>query len=213
GASKWQQFWQITLPLLRPALLVALIFRTMATFRVFDMIYVLKGYATETMSVAVYTHREVIASQKVGYGSASAVVIFLIIGLMVLGYTRLIRVEEGEHGNHNDQERGRVRLPDAPDQDLAGRAGQDPQLLPAEIELQPGTSRRTRRVLAPDRHDPPLYALPVLLDDRRFPEDYAGGRPHATDLLARKPGVGELPDGSRERYVPEVPPKLHDRLG
>lgn len=95
GASKWQQFWQITLPLLRPALLVALIFRTMATFRVFDMIYVLKGYATETMSVAVYTHREVIASSKVGYGSASAVIIFLIIGLMVIGYTRLIRVEEG----------------------------------------------------------------------------------------------------------------------
>jgi trehalose/maltose transport system permease protein len=95
GGSKWQQFWDITLPLLRPALLVALIFRTMATFRVFDMIYVLKGYATETMSVAVYTHREVVASQKVGYGSAAAVVIFLIIGLMVIGYTRLIRVEEG----------------------------------------------------------------------------------------------------------------------
>jgi trehalose/maltose transport system permease protein len=95
GASKWQQFWQITLPLLRPALLVALIFRTMATFRVFDMIYVLKSYATETMSVAVYAHREVVASQKVGYGSAVAVVIFLIIGLMVIGYTRLIRVEEG----------------------------------------------------------------------------------------------------------------------
>src|SRR5699024_2097090 len=37
GANKWQQFWQITLPLLRPALLVALIFRTMASFRVFDM--------------------------------------------------------------------------------------------------------------------------------------------------------------------------------
>ncbi len=95
GGSKWQQFWDITLPLLRPALLVALIFRTMATFRVFDMIYVLKGYATETMSVAVYTHREVVASSKVGYGSAAAVVIFLIIGLMVIGYTRLIRVEEG----------------------------------------------------------------------------------------------------------------------
>ena len=95
GGSKWQQFWDITLPLLRPALLVALIFRTMATFRVFDMIYVLKGYATETMSVAVYAHREIVASQKVGYGSAVAVVIFLIIGLMVIGYTRLIRVEEG----------------------------------------------------------------------------------------------------------------------
>lgn len=95
GASKWQQFWQITLPLLRPALLVALIFRTMASFRVFDMIYVLKGYATETMSVAVYAHRELMGSQQIGYGSSVAVVIFLIIGLMVVGYTRLIRVEEG----------------------------------------------------------------------------------------------------------------------
>ena len=95
GASKWQQFWQITLPLLRPALLVALIFRTMASFRVFDMIFVMKNYATETMSVAVYTHRELVASQKIGYGSAAAVVIFLCIGLMVIGYTRLIRVEEG----------------------------------------------------------------------------------------------------------------------
>jgi trehalose/maltose transport system permease protein len=95
GATKWQQFWQITLPLLRPALLVALIFRTMASFRVFDMIFVLKGYATETMSVAVYAHRELLGAQKIGYGSAASVVIFLIIGLMVLGYTRLIRVEEG----------------------------------------------------------------------------------------------------------------------
>lgn len=95
GGSKWQQFWGITLPLLRPALLVALIFRTMATFRVFDMVYVMKQYATETMTVAVYTHREVVASSKVGYGSAAAVVIFLIIGLMVIGYTRLIQVEEG----------------------------------------------------------------------------------------------------------------------
>lgn len=94
GASKWQQFWQITLPLLRPALLVALIFRTLASFRVFDMIFVMKKYATETMSLSVYTHRELIASQKIGYGSAAAVIIFLCIGILVIGYTRLIRVEE-----------------------------------------------------------------------------------------------------------------------
>ena len=43
GASKWQQFWQITLPLLKPALLVALIFRTLDAFRVFDVIYVMKA--------------------------------------------------------------------------------------------------------------------------------------------------------------------------
>jgi trehalose/maltose transport system permease protein len=95
GASKWQQFWQITLPLLRPALLVALIFRTMASFRVFDMIFVMKQYATDTMSVSIYAFREMMAQQKYGYGSAAAVVIFLCIALLVVGYTRLIRVEEG----------------------------------------------------------------------------------------------------------------------
>lgn len=94
GASKWQQFWQITLPLLRPALLVALIFRTMASFRVFDMIFVMKQYATDTMSVSIYAFREMMVQQKYGYGSAAAVVIFLCIALLVVGYTRLIRVEE-----------------------------------------------------------------------------------------------------------------------
>ncbi|MGN6032770.1 MAG: carbohydrate ABC transporter permease [Thermomicrobiales bacterium] len=94
GASKWQQFWQITLPLLRPALLVALIFRTMDSFRVFDLIFVLKGAATETMTVAIYTQQQLIQANRLGYGSAAAVVIFLCIGLMVLGYSRLITVEE-----------------------------------------------------------------------------------------------------------------------
>ena len=94
GASKWQQFWQITLPLLRPALLVALIFRTMDSFRVFDLIFVLKGAATETMTVAIYTQQQLIQANRLGYGSAAAVVIFLCIGLMVLGYSRLITVED-----------------------------------------------------------------------------------------------------------------------
>jgi len=94
GASKWQQYWQITLPLLKPALLVALIFRTMASFRVFDMIFVMNKLATSTMSVSVYAYRELMVKQRTGFGSAAAVLIFLCIGLMVIGYTRLIRVEE-----------------------------------------------------------------------------------------------------------------------
>jgi trehalose/maltose transport system permease protein len=95
GASKWKQFWQITVPLLRPAILVALIFRTMDAFRVFDVIYVMKGYATETMSIAVYTQRATLEQARIGYGSAAAVIIFACIGLFVLIYTRFIRVEEG----------------------------------------------------------------------------------------------------------------------
>jgi trehalose/maltose transport system permease protein len=95
GASKWQQFWQMTLPLVKPALLVALVFRTMDSFRVFDLIYVLKQGATDTMSVAIYTQQLLIQSSRLGAGSAAAVVIFFCIGMMVLGYSRLITVEEG----------------------------------------------------------------------------------------------------------------------
>lgn len=94
GATKVQQFFQITLPLLRPALLVALIFRTLDAFRVFDVIYVMKGVATETMSVAVYARQQLIDFFLLGRGSAAAVIIFLCIFVFVILYTRLIRVEE-----------------------------------------------------------------------------------------------------------------------
>jgi trehalose/maltose transport system permease protein len=94
GASPWKQFWQITLPLVKPALLVALIFRTLDAFRVFDIIYVMKGSAPETISLAVYTQQTIISIGRVGLGSAAAVIIFLCIALFVILYTRLVRVEE-----------------------------------------------------------------------------------------------------------------------
>jgi trehalose/maltose transport system permease protein len=94
GASKWQQFWQITLPLLRPALLVALIFRTLDAFRVFDIVFVMKGTALDTITVAIYARQTMIDEQWLGRGAAASVVIFLCIGLLVLVYTRLVRVEE-----------------------------------------------------------------------------------------------------------------------
>ena len=95
GANKIQQFFQHTLPLLRPALLVALIFRTLDAFRVFDVIWVMRGAAADTISLAIYARQEMIDEQFLGRGSAAAVVIFLCIALMVLVYTRLVRVEEG----------------------------------------------------------------------------------------------------------------------
>jgi trehalose/maltose transport system permease protein len=91
GASKWKQFWGITLPLLRPAILVALIFRTLDAFRIFDAVYVMTG---STMTLAVYTQRETLEKAKIGFGSAAAVVIFLSIAVFVVIYTRLIRTEE-----------------------------------------------------------------------------------------------------------------------
>ncbi len=94
GANKWQQFWQITLPLLRPALVVALIFRTLDAFRVFDVIYVMKGFAPETMSIAVYARQTLIDKTFLGQGSAVSIVIFLMIAVLVVIYMSLIKVEE-----------------------------------------------------------------------------------------------------------------------
>ena len=94
GANKWQQFWQMTLPMLRPALLVALIFRTLDAFRVFDVIYVMFGGASKTMTMAIFAQQTLVDGDRLGRASAASVVIFLCIGVLVLVYTRLVRVEE-----------------------------------------------------------------------------------------------------------------------
>jgi trehalose/maltose transport system permease protein len=95
GASKFRQFFDLTLPLLKPALLVALIFRTMDAFRVYDVVAVMKGQSPDTITVAVYAQNTLVGSQRLGRGSAASVVIFVIIGVFALVYTRLIKVEEG----------------------------------------------------------------------------------------------------------------------
>jgi trehalose/maltose transport system permease protein len=94
GASKWKQFWQITLPLLRPAILVALIFRTLDAFRVFDVIYVMFGYSVDTLTLSIFTQQALVDGDRLGRASAASVVIFLCIGVFVLIYTRLVKVEE-----------------------------------------------------------------------------------------------------------------------
>jgi trehalose/maltose transport system permease protein len=94
GASALHQFWRITLPLLRPALLVALIFRTLDALRVFDVIFVLKQYAVETISTAIYARQTMIDFQRVGAGSAISIALFAMIAVFVVLYVRLVRIEE-----------------------------------------------------------------------------------------------------------------------
>lgn len=94
GASRWQQFWTMTMPLLRPALLVALIFRSLDALRVFDIIYIMKGTATETVSMAVLARQTLIDLGQIGAGSALSVIIFLILAVFVVAYTRFMKVEE-----------------------------------------------------------------------------------------------------------------------
>ena len=80
GASTWQQFWQITLPMLMPSIIVALIFRTITALQTFDIPYTMTkggpGNTTETLAMLI--HKTTIEYLDLGYGSTLAVFMFLI---------------------------------------------------------------------------------------------------------------------------------------
>jgi trehalose/maltose transport system permease protein len=94
GASQLQQFWRITLPLLRPAILVTLIFRTLDALRVFDVFNVFFGNRQDTQTMAIYAQSTIVGDGHVGYGAAVSVAIFLIISLFVVIYVAFMRVTE-----------------------------------------------------------------------------------------------------------------------
>jgi ABC-type sugar transport system permease subunit len=80
GATQWQQFWQITIPMLMPSIIVALIFRTITALQTFDIPYTMTkggpGNSTETLAMLI--HKTTIEYLDVGYGSTLAVCMFLI---------------------------------------------------------------------------------------------------------------------------------------
>lgn len=88
GASTWSRFTRITLPLLRPAIVLALIFRTLDALRVFDLPFVLTrgAYGTETLSVLAY--RQLREQQAIGEGSATAILTFIIVMTVSFIYIR-----------------------------------------------------------------------------------------------------------------------------
>ncbi len=77
GATAWQRLLRITLPLMKPAILVALLFRTLDAFRVFDTVYVLTRGAQDTESVSILAYQVLIARLNLGLGAAVSVLIFL----------------------------------------------------------------------------------------------------------------------------------------
>jgi trehalose/maltose transport system permease protein len=94
GAGPRQQFVYVTLPLIRPALWVALVFRALDALRVFDLVYVLTPNSADTMSMSSYARQQAIEFQDLGYGSAASTLLFAVIAIaitaaMVAGRVRI----------------------------------------------------------------------------------------------------------------------------
>jgi multiple sugar transport system permease protein len=100
GATAWQRFTRITLPLMKPAILVALLFRTLDAFRVFDTIFIMTRGALETESVSILGYNQLISRLNLGLGSAVSVLIFLCVFLIAFVFVRGFgaKVDEGRPG-------------------------------------------------------------------------------------------------------------------
>jgi multiple sugar transport system permease protein/trehalose/maltose transport system permease protein len=86
GAGVMQRFWSITLPLLRPAIVVALLFRTVDALRMFDFAYVFAGYSNSLATLSVYAQRFLVAEPQLGYANALSTVTFVIVMLVGLAF-------------------------------------------------------------------------------------------------------------------------------
>ncbi|MDY7089510.1 MAG: sugar ABC transporter permease [Actinomycetota bacterium] len=89
GASWWQRFTKVMLPVMKPAILVALLFRTLDAFRVFDNIYVLTAGANETSSVSMIAYNNLMKGLNLGIGSTMSVLIFVTVAIIAFIFVKL----------------------------------------------------------------------------------------------------------------------------
>jgi multiple sugar transport system permease protein len=88
GATAWQRFWRITLPLMKPAIAVALLFRTLDAFRVFDSIFVMTRGGVDTQSVSILGYDQLISRLNLGLGSAVSVLIFILVLIIAFVFVK-----------------------------------------------------------------------------------------------------------------------------
>ncbi|SHI49355.1 trehalose/maltose transport system permease protein [Aureimonas altamirensis DSM 21988] len=92
GVSPVKVFFKVTLPLIRPAILVAVIFRALDALRVFDLIYVLTPNNAETKTMSVFAQENLFQFDNFAYGSAASTLLFLVIALSTIAYIRMARL-------------------------------------------------------------------------------------------------------------------------
>lgn len=89
GATAWQRFTKIMLPLMKPAILVALLFRTLDAFRVFDNIYVLTSGANNTRSVSILGYDNLFTALNLGVGSAVSILLFITVAILAFLFIKI----------------------------------------------------------------------------------------------------------------------------
>lgn len=98
GVPGWKVFRKVTLPLIMPAVLVAVVFRALDALRVFDLIYVLTPNTDATRTMSVYARENLFDYDQFAYGSAASTLLFLVIALITISFISATRMDlEGKH--------------------------------------------------------------------------------------------------------------------
>lgn len=94
GIPAWKRFWSITLPMLRPAIGVAVLFRVLDALRMFDLSYVLAGSNEKVMTVSIYARDRLISFQELGVGSSASTWVFLLVALVAIIIIGALRLDK-----------------------------------------------------------------------------------------------------------------------
>jgi multiple sugar transport system permease protein len=101
GATTWQRFIRITIPLMKPAILVALLFRTLDAFRIFDTIYIFNQGAQGTESLSILNYNTLLNRLNLGLGSAVSVVLFLLVAIIAFVFIKVFGAGAGPAGEQS----------------------------------------------------------------------------------------------------------------
>jgi multiple sugar transport system permease protein len=93
GATWWQRLWKVTLPNMKAAIMVAVLFRTLDAFRIFDSIFIMTAGANGTESVSFLAYRQTISRLEIGLGSAISVLLFLSVILIAFGFIKGFKID------------------------------------------------------------------------------------------------------------------------
>lgn len=95
GATPWQRLWKVTIPNMKAAIMVALLFRTLDAYRIFDNVFIMTSGAQGTETVSFLAYRQMISRTAVGLGSAVSVLLFLTVVLIAVVFIKLFKVDLG----------------------------------------------------------------------------------------------------------------------